>query len=158
MTLRHICNDRCDGAANHTKSRRRDDIRLLPSVALTVTAVALLAFVTMHPRAAMWACVVALVLAVGGLFTLAKEALDLRAELAAERSAREETAQQLEAERNVRRHTEAAFAEFQQSVSDAGGRVVIPLRPVPMQRTGEHDRLAMSAEEWAAIERETREL
>jgi hypothetical protein len=32
------------------------------------------------------------------------------------------------------------------------------LRIVPPQRDGEHDRLAMSREEWDAIERETREL
>jgi hypothetical protein len=32
------------------------------------------------------------------------------------------------------------------------------LSVVPPQRDGEHDRLAMSREEWAAIERETRDL
>lgn len=60
----------------------------------------------------------------------------------------------------------AALAEATATLADA--RTVIPLRPVPLdrpdlrvippQRDAEHDRLAMSREEWAAIERETRDL
>lgn len=47
-------------------------------------------------------------------------------------------------------------AEREAAAAQRGDVVRVPLlRVVPTQRTGEHDRLAMSAEEWAAIERET---
>jgi len=54
------------------------DIRVIPSAALTMTTIALVAFVVQQPVAAMWAAVVALILAVAGLFTLAAEAVALR--------------------------------------------------------------------------------
>ena len=144
----------------------RDDIRLLPSAALTVAAIALVAFVVQHHRAAMWAVVVALVLAVGGLFTLVKESIDLSTELADERGHSAEVeadlidanlriASLIEMTADVTPIPLVSFA----SLSKAEREHIAPgLSVVPPQRDGEHDRLAMSAEEWAAIERETREL
>lgn len=54
--------------------------------------------------------------------------------------------------------TEARIANDLLARYRADARVVIPIRRgVPVQRGPEHDRLAMSREEWAAIERETRD-
>ena len=114
---------------------------------------------------------------IAGLFAVIVERTNERDEA---RETARRLDEQLTAERTVRQHTEHALAEFQQAVSDAGGRIVLPLtgddgltydqrvtlldhfrKPsnvVPLQRDGAHDRLAMSSEEWAAIERETRDV
>lgn len=141
------------------------DIRIVPTLALTVTVIALLAFTLQFPTAALWAVVVALVLAVGGLFTLAAEAVGLRQELEdAERhvEALEAEAQLLHlelTETQGRLADAVALAEHAPApvVPLPGATYVPSLQIVPPQRDGEHDRLAMSREEWAAIERETRD-
>jgi hypothetical protein len=110
----------------------RDDIRLLPSAALTVTAVALLAFVVQYHRAAMWACVVALVLAVAALFTVAIEAGREKARADdAERRAGDLAAKLATAE------VEARIANDLLARYKADARVVIPIRrqsPIPDAR------------------------
>ena len=121
------------------------DIRIIPSAALTVTALALAAFVVQQPRAAMWAAVVALILAVLGLFTQAVESVRLREGLAD----KDEHIAELEDEA-TRLHV--LVTELQIAGGDA---IPLPRLHVVEQSTGEHDRLALSREEWAAIERET---
>jgi hypothetical protein len=121
----------------------RDDIRLVPTAALTITAIALLAFVLQYPTAALWAVVVALVLAVLGLFTLAKESIDLRAE-----------------GDDKDRHIEAledAVIDRDETIDDLTAALA-EATATPTQPPGEHDRLALSREEWAAIEHEMRDL
>jgi len=109
------------------------DIRLVPTAALTASVVALVLWAVQNPHAAMWAVVVALGLAVGGLFTLAKESLDLRADLA-------------DADRRV----EALEADLMAArLVDPVTATTVPvplLRIVPAQRDG-------SEYEWPAIMR-----
>lgn len=93
------------------------------------------------------ACTIAAALILlAGLFAVIVERTTERDEA---RDAARKLGEELDAERDVRRRTEAAFAEFQASVSSAGGRVVLPLRPVadviPLQRDG--------SDEWPKIAR-----
>jgi len=112
------------------------DIRLAPTAALTASVVALVLWAVQNPHAAMWAVVVALVLAVGGLFTQAIEAVRLREDLAdADRRV-----EALEADLMAARLTDPATATT----------VPVPLlRLVPTQRTGIHDHLAAD-DDWFA--------
>lgn len=112
------------------------DLRVIPTAALTATAIALLAFVSMFPRAAMWAGVVALGLAICGLFTLAKETVDLRADLA-------------DAERKAEVLTDALMAADQENailsgrledVAEVPRLYAVPL-PVADEVTPIHDRV-----------------
>lgn len=108
-------------------------------VALTVgTTIALCAGILLyrHPELILWlvalfgACITVGALLVAG--EAREEAKGLRDQLRAEREAH---------------------------AAQRGDVVPVPLlRLIPTQRDGEHDRLAMSRDEWDAIERETREL
>ena len=104
------------------RPKRRSDLRLVPTAALTASAVALIVFVLQFPTAAMWAAVVALVLSVLGLFTLAMEAMDLRRELydADQKNAA------LEAECDEHAAVSASLAQ-QLAESQIAGGVVLPL-------------------------------
>lgn len=84
------------------------------------------------------------------------ENVDLRAGLQTEEDAHEETARQLHNARAENARLSNDNMRMALQLSDA--RVVVPIRRVPEQRDGEHDRLALSRAEWEAIERETRDL
>jgi hypothetical protein len=121
-------------------TRRRDDVRIVPTLALTASLIALLAFAIQYPTAATWTGVVALALATCGPFTLAAETMGLRDQLDAERDAFADLADD-----NAR--LVAALAEATAAQAAAG----IPLRlapVVPIQRRGAHDRL--TDDDWFA--------
>jgi hypothetical protein len=65
------------------------DTRVVPLAAGLATTTALVAFVVQHPTAAVWAVVVALVLALAAMVALVKEANDWRAEYDAAHAANE---------------------------------------------------------------------
>lgn len=102
----------------------RAECRIVPTLALTATVVALLAFVLQHREAAVWAVVVALVLAVCGLGTLAAETIGLRAD----RDDADRRNEHLEAECQ-RLHLQLTEAQL------AAGVTSRALRVVPTQRS-----------------------
>jgi hypothetical protein len=101
----------------------RDDIRILPSAALTATLIALVAWAVQHQRAAMWAVVVALVLAVAALFTVAIEA--------GREKARADDAERLAgdlADKLGATEVERDIAADLLAQREADARVVVPIR------------------------------
>lgn len=126
----------------------RRDIRLIPTAALTATTIALIAFVTLHPHAALWAVVVALVLAVAGLFTLAAESVGLRAQLDDADRRAEDLEDQLTHADDIIRVLSADLVEAQRATSAPVPLVKPDLHIVPPQRDGSHDALPMADESW----------
>jgi hypothetical protein len=134
--------------------------RVVPLLALLATTAALVAFVIQHPTAAVWALVVALVLALAGMVTLVAEANAERATSDARHTANEILCAELAVADEIIRRLHGDLLAAQLLASDAREELAAEPAPViPLPRRGSHDDLAAldaeaTAYTWPAIARD----
>jgi hypothetical protein len=111
--------------------------RVVPLLALIATTAALVAFVIQYPTAAVWALVVALVLALAGMVTLVAEANAERAESDARHTANEILCAELAVADEIIRRLHGDLLAAQLLASDAREELAAapaPVIPLPVRR------------------------